>query len=225
MDGDPPPDDATGEFKRRLSMKGSDTKLMRDADGNPIPTSVNFNDESVNSESFESTNTPKNAMDDKTSSPQFMKEKGKALSDVLNWYPESHKGPFHVLVNPNEVLCKNQRNSELFLYEKLRHVVENKNFVIKNIGYNQYRLTFSSAQEANDFILNESINELNVGVLIPDRFIQKFCIIRNIPVSFTLNDIRSEIEDNNGFDVLSVSGSVDVIPMASLFLRLPSKLV
>lgn len=39
---------------------------------------------------------------------------------------------------------------------------------------------------------------------IPDRFTQKFGIIRNVPLSFSDGDIMEEIEDQNSLDVISV---------------------
>lgn len=213
VEEDPPPDDPK---RRRQGSSAGTTKIMRDKDGNPIPiinesgNNTTDSSEQENSILNASNNNEENAASnndeniENVKSNPFMQEQGKAMSDILNWYPQNHSGPFHVLVKPNEVLTKTQRNSELFLYEKIRHVIENKDFTIKNIGFNQYRITFKSAREANDFVLNPLLKELNLGVLIPDRFIQKYCIIRNVPLSFTYSDIISEIEDNNGLEVISV---------------------
>lgn len=124
--------------------------------------------------------------------------------DVLNWYPGNHPGPFFVLIRSNDQLSARRMNSELFLFEKLKNIEYSEDILLKNIGERLYRASFKNADAANNFVLNKKLSFVGLEAFIPDRFTQKFGIIRNVPLSFTDKDIMTEIEDLNSLEVVSV---------------------
>lgn len=187
--------------KRKGKVGESSSKVVKDGDGNPIREGSEPN-LSITSGSRNNSAVDKSYLGYKSGNESAS---GSSINiPMINWYPSTHVGPYNVLVKSAVKLSNSRKNIEMYLHEKLRKNKITANAIIKEVGFNLFRLTFSTADEANKFSLIKELKKIDLEAFIPDRFIQRYCIIKNVPLSFTENEIRDEIEDNNALDVISV---------------------
>lgn len=188
-------DDPFGLKRKGGSLKGG-KKIMKDDDGNALNKSTS----TENSTQFESNE----GMNDISNSNKSNDEGHLTKAYEQMFYPDNHPGPFHVLLSSKVEISSRRKNCELFLYEKLEKQKIKMNFTCKNVGYNTFRITLNNAMAANEFVMNPLLSDAGFRAFIPDRFILKFVIIRNVPTYFSAERIKEEIEENNDFDVLTV---------------------
>ncbi|XP_037821429.1 uncharacterized protein LOC119610335 [Lucilia sericata] len=102
-------------------------------------------------------------------------------------------------------ISSRRKNSELYMFEKLQKFGFKRNYTCKNVGYNTFRFSFNNFSSANNFVTNPILRTAQLKAFIPDRFIAKFIVIRNVPISFTDELIREELQfECNDFEVFSV---------------------
>lgn len=186
-DGDPPPQPKPlwDPNKRRANIIANLNKKFINNDGEPISTNMSqaSSNESESSQKFESNY---NAMKANT------------------FYPQHHPGPFYVMVTSETPISSRRKNCELHLYVLLQKINMPTTYVCKNVGYNTFRLTFNNCNLANSFAQNKRLQEVGLKAEIPERFIQKFYVIKNVPKSIDGITIKNSIEENNDIDVISV---------------------
>lgn len=120
-------------------------------------------------------------------------------------YSPAHPGPYYVLLTSDEPICPRRKNSELHLYAKLASANINAHFVSKNIAYKTFRLSFNNYNSANNFVLDPNVKSIGLNAFIPDRFVQKFYVIKSVPVEFTGKMIYDQINSSdNDFKAVSV---------------------
>lgn len=187
-EGEPPSN--TLEKKRKIKAMINQNKTVKDNEGNPIRQSSS--DQNLSGASMSST-------ENKQCEYNLDIYKDKQIT-----YESYHPGPYYVLVSSTTPVSSIRRNSELFLYERFQKINLPTNYVSKNIGLNLFRLTFNNHKFANDFVTNPRLKEIDLSAYIPDRFVQKFYTITNVPPSFSGEMIKKEIDECNDFDIVSV---------------------
>lgn len=189
---DPPQKRKGKEIQMKENSNEPESKARKNNDGNPIRQSDSVYKENNNSSANSDNNTPNLFNYDIFADSQIL-------------YPEQHPGPFYVLLDSETPITSRRLNSELHLYEKLKKANIVANFLSKNVSYKSFRLTFNNFNSANNFVRNPNLKSIGLKAYIPDRFAQKFYVIKNVPKSFTGKMIIDEINNSdNMFDAVSV---------------------
>ncbi|XP_075147465.1 uncharacterized protein LOC142221602 [Haematobia irritans] len=176
----------------------------------PDPRKKAVNSEKPVSKKFKSgdstttTSIKTNCSDASTSSPNQTIHNHITYDEKQILYPDIHPGPYYVLINTENQVSTRTKNSELHLFEKLENLKIPGNFESKNIGFNTFRLSFNNANAANDLVLNTKLNDIGMRAYIPDRFLQKYYIIKNVPINYSGERIINEINLKNIFTAVSV---------------------
>ncbi|XP_073825182.1 uncharacterized protein [Musca autumnalis] len=137
-------------------------------------------------------------------SPTLDRYNYNAQSNTALQYPKHHPGPFHVLVTSETPVSSRRKNCELHVFAKLESINIEDNYVCKCIGFNTFRLTFNNYGSANSFSQNQNLSTIGLKAEIPERFVQKYYVIKNVPTSIMGLTIKESITSNNDIDVISV---------------------
>ncbi|XP_073819687.1 uncharacterized protein [Musca autumnalis] len=103
-----------------------------------------------------------------------------------------------VLVDTSDVEnIKNKRvGNGLYFIEKIKDIKSKELKKIERveaIGVTLYKVIFEDMVSANSFVQNEEIKEKKMRVFIPKNFVETFGVIRNVPVSFSEEELLTGI--------------------------------
>lgn len=177
--------------KRKAQIITNPNKSLKNNNGIPVQNNINQNNSKDNSPST-SANSPQ------------IEHNYNSLANTNIRYPPHHPGPFFVLAKSEAPISSNRRNCELHAYVRFRRIGIPNNYVCKNIAYNTFRMTFNNFNAANVFADNPKLADIGLKAEIPDRFVQRFFIIKNVPTEISGICIKDSIEANNDIEVISV---------------------
>lgn len=182
--GDPPPPPVPpppiGDTnKRRAKNIENDNKSFKNNNGQPI----------------KNTNTNK-IISSQTTDKMDTEYNYNSLNDGNVLYTPNHPGPFYVIVSSETPISSRRKNCELHLYIRLKQI-NLTNYACKCVGYNTFRMTFNNFESANLFATNPNLKTVGLKAYIPERFVQRFYIIKNVPTCLSANIIKDEIMQNN----------------------------
>lgn len=211
--GEPPPPPLPPpplSDKRRAQSMIRVNKTLKDNNGQPI-RNIDLDNLPSTSKQHHNLNQNQNPIQNqiKNDNQNFIQDipiehNYNKLVNTTILYPQHHPGPFFVLVTSDTPVSTRRKNCELHLYARFQKINIPNNYVCKNIGYNTFRITFNNFNAANNFALNPNLSGIGLKAEIPDRFVQRFYIVKNVPKSIEGLTIKESIEANNEMEVISI---------------------
>lgn len=118
-------------------------------------------------------------------------------------YDSFSKAPFFVIVRKVSA-SKEAKQMSVLEAAKILHKGNLKFLSIERYSFNTWKVTFTSKVEANVATNNKFLREMGLTAFIPKYKVSRTMVVRNIPMDFSLEEVKEAIEEENNIRILKI---------------------